>query len=148
MRCERQIDVDKLCLLMQAIQREVIAQLHGQDSVFLLKEEELSEIHCQEEGAKEVHLQQEKTAFLTTLAIQTHTKNLKRQFLDSFDMTTTALSIMQTVAFHSSCKRCVAKEPVISVKENKCVFLVAQQVAQITQSTGYPFGLMVLCKYD
>lgn len=28
-RCERQIDVDKLCLLMQAIQREVIPQLHG-----------------------------------------------------------------------------------------------------------------------
>lgn len=28
-RRERQIDVDKLCLLMQAIQREVIPQLHG-----------------------------------------------------------------------------------------------------------------------
>jgi len=28
-RRERQIDVDKLCLLMQAVQREVIPQLHG-----------------------------------------------------------------------------------------------------------------------
>lgn len=70
----------------------------------MLKEEEFSEIHCQEEGAKEVHLQQEKRAFLTILAIQTHTKNVKRQFLDQFDMTATALSIMQTAAFHSSCK--------------------------------------------
>lgn len=70
----------------------------------MLKEEELGEVHWQEEGAKKVHLQQEKTAFLTILAIQTHTKNLKRQFLDPLDMTATALSIMQTVAFHSSCK--------------------------------------------
>lgn len=57
-RCERQVDVDELCLLMQAIQGEVIPQLHGYDRVFLLKEEELGD---QEEGAK--HLQQEKTAF-------------------------------------------------------------------------------------
>lgn len=37
-RCERQVDVDELCLLMQAVQGEVIPQLHGYDRVFLLKE--------------------------------------------------------------------------------------------------------------
>lgn len=68
-RCERQVDVDELGLLMQAIQGEVIPQLHGYDRVFLLKEQELSD---QEEGAK--HLQQEKTAFLPIPAIQTYQK--------------------------------------------------------------------------
>lgn len=72
-RCERQVDVDELGLLMQAIQREVIPQLHGYDRVFLLKEQDLSD---QEEGAK--HLQQEKTAFLLIPAIQMHTKHLKQ----------------------------------------------------------------------
>lgn len=28
-RCERQIDMDELCLLVQAIQREVIPKLHS-----------------------------------------------------------------------------------------------------------------------
>lgn len=73
-RCERQVDVDELCLLMQAIQGEVIPQLHGYDRVFLLKEEELSD---QEEGGGRKE-KQEKTAFLPIPAIQTHTKNLKQ----------------------------------------------------------------------
>lgn len=92
-RCERQVDVDELCLLMQAVQGEVIPQLHGYDGVFLLKEEELSD---QEEGGRKE--KQEKTAFLPIPAIQTHTKTLKRQFLNLFDMTGIALSIIQTAA--------------------------------------------------
>lgn len=72
-RCERQVDVDELRLLMQAIQGEVIPQLHGYDRVFLLKEEELSD---QEEGGRKE--KQEKTAFLPIPAIQTHTKKPKK----------------------------------------------------------------------
>lgn len=73
MRCERQVDVDELCLLMQAVQGEVIPQLHGYDGVFLLKEGKISD--QEEDGKKE---KQEKTAFLPIPAIQTHTKTLKK----------------------------------------------------------------------
>lgn len=98
-RCERQVDVNELCLLMQAIQGEVIPQLHGYDRVFLLKEEELSD---QEGGGRKE--KQEKTAFLPIPAIQTHTKTLKKAVPFPFDATGIALSIMQTAAPHSSCK--------------------------------------------
>lgn len=98
-RCERQVDVDELCLLMQAIQGEVIPQLHGYDRVFLLKEEELSN---QEEGGRKE--KQEKTAFLPIPAIQTHTKKPKKGRSFPSDTTGIALSIMQCAASHSSCK--------------------------------------------
>lgn len=48
-------------------------------------------------------------------------------------MTATALSITQNIAFLISCNCHVAREPVISTEENKCVILVAQQAVQITQ---------------
>lgn len=59
-RCERQVDVDELGLLMQAIQGEVIPQLHGYDRVFLLKEQELSD---QEEGAKHSRRKQHSSSY-------------------------------------------------------------------------------------
>lgn len=118
-RCERQVDVDELCLLMQAVQREVIPQLHGYDRVFLLKEEELSD---QEEGGRTE--KQEKTAFLPIPEIQTQIRLIQQKF---------PFSIMQTAACHSSCTGRAAREPVTSAEENH------QWVAQISQSTGYPF---------
>lgn len=75
-------------------------------------------------------------------------KSLKKQCLDPFDRTATALSITQATAFHTSCKWHVAREPVISIEENKYIFLEAQQVSQITRSTSYRFWLMAFCRYE
>lgn len=50
---------------------------------------------------------------------------------------------MQTAASHSSCRWRAAWEAATNVEANQHVFHVAQQGAQISQSTGYPF-----CKCD
>lgn len=39
MRGERQVDVDKLRLLVQAVQGEVVSELHGLDHILLLQTE-------------------------------------------------------------------------------------------------------------
>lgn len=81
-------------------------------------------------------------------SLHSHLKRIpkpqKRQLLDPFNTAATALSILQAAAFHSTGNRPFAEEPVISVEENKHVFRVAQQVDQITESTGHPFNLMPL----
>lgn len=52
-RGERQVDVDELRLLVQAVQGEVVSELHGLDHVLLLQAESRSEhwtLGCEDVG--------------------------------------------------------------------------------------------------
>lgn len=52
-RGERQVDMDELCLLVQAVQGEVVSELHGLDHVLLLQAESQSKhwtLGCEDVG--------------------------------------------------------------------------------------------------